>query len=39
MQKLGFAAKSSTPDELASYLKDQLVIWKKALAEAGIEPQ
>ena len=39
MQNVGFAAKSSTPDELTAYLKDQLVIWKKALAAAGIEPQ
>ena len=39
MQKVGFAAKSSTPDELATYLKDQLAIWKKALKDAGIEPQ
>ena len=39
MQKVGFAAKSSTPDQLAAYLRDQLAIWKKALADAGIEPQ
>ena len=39
MQKLGFAVKSSTPDEMAAYLRDQLAIWKKALADAGIEPQ
>ena len=39
MQKLGFAARSSTPEEFTAYLKDQLTIWKKALIDAKIEPQ
>ena len=39
MQKHGFSPKSSTPTELAIYMKDQLVVWKSALKAAGIEPQ
>lgn len=39
MQKFGFAPKSSTPEAFTAFLKDQLVIWKKALADAKIEPQ
>ncbi len=39
MQKHGFAPKSSTPAELAAYMKDQLEVWKVALRDAGIEPQ
>ena len=39
MLKLGFAPKSSSPEEFAAYLKDQLEIWKTALKNAGIEAQ
>lgn len=39
MQKHGFIPRSSTPEELAAYLKDQLAVWKTALKDAGIEPQ
>jgi len=39
MLKHGFMARSSTPQELAAYMKDQLGVWKTAIAEAGIEPQ
>ena len=39
MQKHGFLPRSSTPGELASYMKDQLAVWKVALKDAGIEPQ
>jgi tripartite-type tricarboxylate transporter receptor subunit TctC len=39
MQKHGFAPRSSTPDELAAYMKEQIGIWKTALKTAGIEPQ
>jgi tripartite-type tricarboxylate transporter receptor subunit TctC len=39
MQKHGFIPKSSTPEALATYMKDQLAIWKTALKAAGIEPQ
>ena len=39
MEKHGFIPKSSTPGELATYMKDQLAVWKIALKDAGIEPQ
>jgi putative tricarboxylic transport membrane protein len=35
----GFVAKSSTPEALAAYMKEQLAIWKTALKAAGVEPQ
>jgi len=39
MQKQGFIPRSSTPEELTAYMKDQLAVWKTALKAAGIEPQ
>jgi tripartite-type tricarboxylate transporter receptor subunit TctC len=39
LQKQGFAPRSSTPEELTAYMKDQLGIWKAALKTAGIEQQ
>jgi tripartite-type tricarboxylate transporter receptor subunit TctC len=39
MLKQGFAARSSTPEALTAYMKDQLAIWKTALKAAGLEPQ
>jgi tripartite-type tricarboxylate transporter receptor subunit TctC len=39
MLKQGFMAKSSTPEALTIYMKDQLAIWKTALKAAGVEPQ
>lgn len=39
MQKHGFIPRSSTPEALATYMKDQLTVWKTALKAAGIEPQ
>jgi tripartite-type tricarboxylate transporter receptor subunit TctC len=39
MQKQGFSPRSSTPEELTAYMKDQLTVWKTALTAAGIEPQ
>ncbi len=39
MQRHGFIPKSSTPEALAAYMKDQLGVWKTALKDAGIEPQ
>ena len=39
MEKHGFIPKSSTPEALAAYMKDQLTVWKVALNDAGIEPQ
>ncbi len=39
MLKHGFVPRSSTPEALAAYLKDQLAIWKTALKAAGVELQ
>ena len=39
MLRQGFMAKSSTPEALAAYMKEQLAIWKAALKTAGVEPQ
>ena len=39
MLKHGFMAKSSTPEALAAYLKEQDAVWKGALKTAGVEPQ
>lgn len=39
MARHGFIARSSTPEELGAYMKDQLGVWKKALKDADMEPQ
>jgi tripartite-type tricarboxylate transporter receptor subunit TctC len=39
MLKHGFMPKSSTPEALAAYLKEQHTIWKGALKTAGVEQQ
>ena len=39
MQRHGFIPRSSTPEELAVFMKEQLPIWKTALRAAGMEPQ
>ncbi len=39
MLRQGFIARSSTPQALATYMKEQLAIWKSALKSAGVEPQ
>ncbi len=39
MQKQGFMPKTSTPEALTAYMKDQLAVWKSALKTAGVEPQ
>ena len=39
MEKQGFMPRTSTPEELAAYLKEQLAVWNKALKDVGIEPQ
>lgn len=38
MLQQGFVPRSSTPEELRAYLKDQLAVWKVAIKNAGIEP-
>ncbi|MEI7515443.1 MAG: tripartite tricarboxylate transporter substrate binding protein [Betaproteobacteria bacterium] len=37
--KQGFEAHASSPAELAAYAKEQLVVWRKAIQLAGIEPE
>lgn len=39
MEKQSFPAQASSPQELASYLKDQLEVWHKTAAEVGIRPE
>lgn len=39
LAKQGFAAQTSTPAELGSFLKDQVHVWSKSLRDAGLEPQ
>ncbi len=39
MLKLGFAPEASSAKELGAFFKDQVVKWRKALAEAKLEPQ
>lgn len=39
MQKHGAVAKSSTPTEAGTYLKEQNEVWTKALREANVEMQ
>jgi tripartite-type tricarboxylate transporter receptor subunit TctC len=38
-QKLAFEPRSSTPEELAAFVKAQAEIWRRAVAEAGIKPE
>jgi tripartite-type tricarboxylate transporter receptor subunit TctC len=35
----GFMARSSTPEALGAYIKEQVGVWKTALKAAGVEPQ
>ena len=39
MLKHGFMAKSSTPEALGSYIREQVAVWKTALKGAGVDPQ
>jgi tripartite-type tricarboxylate transporter receptor subunit TctC len=39
MLRHGFMAKSSTPEALAVYMKEQIAVWKTALKAAGVEQQ
>ena len=39
MMKQGFTPRTSTPEELATFLRTKIPVWKTALAAAGIEPQ
>ena len=37
--KLGLFVRSSSPEELGKFIKDEVVAWGKAMREAGLEPQ
>jgi tripartite-type tricarboxylate transporter receptor subunit TctC len=39
MGKIAFAPRSSTPDELAAFLKEQLESWARTVRAAGIMPE
>jgi tripartite-type tricarboxylate transporter receptor subunit TctC len=39
LAKFGFTPRPGTPQALGAFFKDQLAVWKSALAAAGIEPQ
>jgi tripartite-type tricarboxylate transporter receptor subunit TctC len=39
MLRQGFVPRSSTPEELAAYIRSQLSVWRTALKDAGIEQQ
>ena len=39
MLRHGFMAKSSTPEVLGAYIRDQVAVWKTALKSAGVEAQ
>ena len=38
-QKLAFEPRSSTPEELAAFVKEQQEIWRRLVAEVGIKPE
>jgi tripartite-type tricarboxylate transporter receptor subunit TctC len=38
-QKLAFEPRSSTPEELAAFVKEQGEIWRRVIAEVGIKPE
>ena len=39
LERLGVEASGSTPEELAAFLKQQLIDWGKAAREAGLKPE
>jgi tripartite-type tricarboxylate transporter receptor subunit TctC len=39
MNRQGFIPRSSSPEELAAHMKQQLGVWNKALRDAGMEAQ
>ncbi len=38
-EKLAFEPKSSTPEELAAFVKEQGEVWRRVVAEVGIKPE
>ncbi len=39
VDKYGFALAGSTPEEMAAFVRQQLVAWKRGFEEAGIYPE
>jgi tripartite-type tricarboxylate transporter receptor subunit TctC len=39
LERVAFQPQSSSPDELAQLLREQLEIWARAAKEAGLNPQ
>jgi tripartite-type tricarboxylate transporter receptor subunit TctC len=37
LDKIAFELQSSTPEEMATFLKDQLEVWRRTVQEVGIE--
>ena len=37
--KLAFEPRGSTPEELAAFTKEQVAVWRRAVADAGIKPE
>jgi len=37
--KLAFEPRGSTPEELAAFTREQMAIWRRATADAGIKPE
>ena len=37
--KLAFEPRGSTPEQLAAYTREQLAVWHRAIADAGIKPE
>jgi tripartite-type tricarboxylate transporter receptor subunit TctC len=37
--KLAFEPRGSTPEELAAFTKEQMAVWRRAVADAGIKPE
>jgi tripartite-type tricarboxylate transporter receptor subunit TctC len=38
-EKLAFEPRSSTPQELSAFVKEQLEIWRRIVGEVGIKPE
>jgi tripartite-type tricarboxylate transporter receptor subunit TctC len=39
LSKIAFEAKSSTPEELTAFLREQMDVWRKTARDVGIQPE
>ena len=37
--RLAFEAQSSSPEEFGAFMRDQVGVWRRAVREAGIQPE